>query len=287
MAHFLTTTDSSAAIERGIREAEQSLTLISAFVAPRIVHPQRLWDVAERGVEITFIFGKKPMHLGVFRDLRTLPNMKLYFLRELHAKCYFNEHEAVVISLNLLGGLGAELTMKWACCSMRPTIRKSMAKWCRRAIASAASPTWSTVRYKPEKGLERTARRNGLSVAVIEPQEDSSEEEMSTIERVRKKYPRLAPLVPGRRQPLPGTHQARHGVAAHQRPAGTAAIRHRVPDREVERGQRRSPVSFVLNCGNSPSSLRIHARAIGSYFLAPSAFPHSLREPRGHYHSHG
>ena len=51
MAHFLTTTDSSAAIERVIREAERSLTLISAFVAPRIVHLQRLRDAAERGIE--------------------------------------------------------------------------------------------------------------------------------------------------------------------------------------------------------------------------------------------
>ncbi|MBS1945322.1 MAG: hypothetical protein JST98_09045, partial [Bacteroidetes bacterium] len=44
MATFLTTTDSSASIERIIREAEGSLTLMSAFVYPRIVHLHRLRD---------------------------------------------------------------------------------------------------------------------------------------------------------------------------------------------------------------------------------------------------
>ncbi|MBK7287039.1 MAG: hypothetical protein IPI95_07985 [Flavobacteriales bacterium] len=188
MAHFLTTTDSSAAIERVIREAERSLTLISAFVAPRIVHLQRLRDAAERGVEITFIFGKKPMHLGVFRDLRTLPNMKLYFLRELHAKCYFNEHEAVVTSLNLLGGsersnreMGVLLNALHDAEAYGQMVQES------HSILHIADLVHSTV---PEKGLERIKEEWGKRVAVIEPQEDSSEEEMSTIERVRKKYPR-------------------------------------------------------------------------------------------------
>ncbi|MBK6627576.1 MAG: hypothetical protein IPJ87_10825 [Flavobacteriales bacterium] len=104
MARFLTATDRSAAIERVIRDAHGALTLISAFVFPRIVHLQRLQDAAERGVEITILFGKKPMDQGVFRDLRELPNMRLYFLKELHAKCYFNEREGVITSLNLLGG---------------------------------------------------------------------------------------------------------------------------------------------------------------------------------------
>lgn len=102
MARFLTTTDTSAAIERVIREAEGELTLISAFVMPRVIFLQRLYDAGERGVRITLAFGKRSMDGGVFKALRELPNLELFYLKELHAKCYLNEREAVVTSLNLL-----------------------------------------------------------------------------------------------------------------------------------------------------------------------------------------
>ena len=61
MATFLTTTDTSAAIERVIRTAKQELTLISAYVYPRVIYLQRLKDAAARGVRITLIFGKRPL----------------------------------------------------------------------------------------------------------------------------------------------------------------------------------------------------------------------------------
>ena len=49
MATFLTTTDTSAAIERVIREARTELTLISAYVYPRVIYLQRLKDAAGAG----------------------------------------------------------------------------------------------------------------------------------------------------------------------------------------------------------------------------------------------
>lgn len=103
MARFLTTTDCSAAIERVIREAEGKLTLISAYVWPRIVYYERLRDAGERGVETTIIFGKRAMPGKVFKEFANLPRTRLYYLDVLHAKCYFNEREAVITSLNLLG----------------------------------------------------------------------------------------------------------------------------------------------------------------------------------------
>lgn len=104
MAQFLTTTDTSAAIERVIRNAEKELTLISAYVYPRIIYLQRLKDAAERGVNITFVFGKRRMDDKVFSLFTEIPNLRIFFLEELHAKCFVNEHEAIVTSLNLLNG---------------------------------------------------------------------------------------------------------------------------------------------------------------------------------------
>ena len=188
MAHFLTTTDSSAAIERVIREADQSLMLISAFVFPRIVHLQRLQEAGERGVVMTFIFGKKPMDQGVFRDLRCLPNMRLYFLRELHAKCYFNETEAVVTSLNLLGGsernnreMGVLLS-----CAQDAHAYAAMVKEA-QSIIRISELLHSTV---PEKRLEQAKLGWSEQVAAIRPPEAPTDDALSTIDRVRKQHPR-------------------------------------------------------------------------------------------------
>ncbi len=104
MAEFLTTTDTSAAIERVIRSAKKELILISAYVYPRVIYLERLQDAAKRGVQITFIFGKKRMDEKVFALFQQIPNLNIYYLDVLHAKCFVNEDEAVVTSLNLLNG---------------------------------------------------------------------------------------------------------------------------------------------------------------------------------------
>lgn len=104
MATFLTTTDTSAAIERVIRNAEKELTLISAYVYPRVIYLHRLKDAAERGVNITFIFGKRKMDAKVFDLFKEVPNLRIFYLHELHAKCFVNEQEAIVTSLNMLNG---------------------------------------------------------------------------------------------------------------------------------------------------------------------------------------
>lgn len=102
MAEFLTTADVSAAIQRVIREADSELILMSAFVYPRVIHLQQLAEAGENGVHIRFVFGKRSMDKAVFKDLLQVQNMDLYFLKELHAKTYMNETEAIVTSLNLL-----------------------------------------------------------------------------------------------------------------------------------------------------------------------------------------
>lgn len=102
MATFLTATETSAAIERVIREAEKELVLISAYVYPRVIYLDRLRDAAARGVKITLVFGKKKMDERVKAQFEKVDNLRIHFLNELHAKCYCNEKHAVVTSLNLL-----------------------------------------------------------------------------------------------------------------------------------------------------------------------------------------
>lgn len=104
MATFLTTTDTSAAIERVIRTAKKELTLMSAYVYPRVIYLERLKDAAKRGVNITLVFGKRPLDAKVMALFKEVDNITIYYLDVLHAKCFVNESEAIVTSLNLLNG---------------------------------------------------------------------------------------------------------------------------------------------------------------------------------------
>lgn len=188
MASFLTATDSSAAIERVIREASGALTLISAFVFPRIVHLQRLQDAGESGVEITILFGKKPMDQGVFRDLRELPNMRLYFLKELHAKCYFNEREGVVTSLNLLGG-SERHNREMGVLLRADADAEAYAAMCKeaRSIVRVADLIHSTV---PDRKLDAPRLEWSKRAEAIPTTLDAEGRELNSIDKIRRKHPR-------------------------------------------------------------------------------------------------
>ncbi|MEZ4759722.1 MAG: phospholipase D-like domain-containing protein [Flavobacteriales bacterium] len=102
MARFLTATDTSAGIEQVIRNASKHLVLISAYVYPRIIYIERLQDAAERGVKMQLVFGKREMDNRVRKQFERIPELEIFFLKELHVKCYLNERQGIITSLNLL-----------------------------------------------------------------------------------------------------------------------------------------------------------------------------------------
>lgn len=108
MARFLTATETSAAIERIIATAEKEVTIISAYVFPKLIHMERLKEASRRGVRVVFIFGKKALDARVKAELLKVPTLVLYYMQQLHAKCYMNEKEAAITSMNLLNSPKAE-----------------------------------------------------------------------------------------------------------------------------------------------------------------------------------
>ena len=101
MAKFLTTRGTTSEIEKIINNAQKGLVLISPFVKIPNSPFQNLLAVDKRGVSTTVIFGKKDLEDDVKQQLRQLKNARIYFLDNLHAKCYFNEQSMVITSLNL------------------------------------------------------------------------------------------------------------------------------------------------------------------------------------------
>ena len=101
MAKFLTTRGTIFAIEQIINNAQQSIVLLSPFVKIPDSLFQNLMAADKRGVTIELIHGKNRLQQAVLEQLKRISNLKIYFLENVHAKCYFNEQSMVITSLNL------------------------------------------------------------------------------------------------------------------------------------------------------------------------------------------
>ncbi len=101
MAEFLTTHGTAFQIENVIAGAKKQLTLVSPFLKLSKTLAERLQDAARRGVKITIVFGKEELEREQSLLLTGLAGARLYFLPNLHAKCYFNEDRMVITSMNM------------------------------------------------------------------------------------------------------------------------------------------------------------------------------------------
>ncbi|KKL56215.1 hypothetical protein LCGC14_2247650 [marine sediment metagenome] len=101
MAKFLTTLETSARIEKIIKEAKIELTLITPYLKLTKIFLNRLKEADSRNIKIRLIYGKEELKPEEMDHLKELDNLQLYFCEDLHAKCYFNEELMVITSLNL------------------------------------------------------------------------------------------------------------------------------------------------------------------------------------------
>jgi phosphatidylserine/phosphatidylglycerophosphate/cardiolipin synthase-like enzyme len=101
VAVFLTTRGTISELEKIINNALDGVALISPFIKIPDSLFQNLKAAGQRGVKISVVYGKSQLEPETFKRLTELRNAKLYFLENLHAKCYFNEKSMVITSLNL------------------------------------------------------------------------------------------------------------------------------------------------------------------------------------------
>ena len=101
MAEFLTTNGTSYNIENIIIRAQKKLVLVSPYLQISKTFYERLRDADKKGVKIKIIFGKDELKPNEKNSLAELKNLELLFFENLHAKCYFNETEMVITSMNM------------------------------------------------------------------------------------------------------------------------------------------------------------------------------------------
>lgn len=101
MAEFLTTIGVCDRLERIIEEAEEKLVLVSPYVQFSPTFLERLKGAERRGVKITLIYGKEELKTGERDKLNDVRRLSLRFYPNLHAKCYYNEKQMIITSMNL------------------------------------------------------------------------------------------------------------------------------------------------------------------------------------------
>ncbi|MFP6680392.1 MAG: phospholipase D family protein [Dehalococcoidia bacterium] len=101
MSKFLTTTGVSAEIEKIIRESRTELILVSPYLQINQNLRGLLQDRDHFGVNIKVLYGKSKLKSIEKKWLESQSHITLRFSENLHAKCFLNETEALITSMNL------------------------------------------------------------------------------------------------------------------------------------------------------------------------------------------
>jgi phosphatidylserine/phosphatidylglycerophosphate/cardiolipin synthase-like enzyme len=101
MAKFLTTHSTVSEIDNIIRNAQGWLVLISPYFQVSNIFLERFRDAGSKNVKITLVYGKQELKLDELQALSSVNNLSLLYYENLHAKCYCNQDNAVITSMNL------------------------------------------------------------------------------------------------------------------------------------------------------------------------------------------
>lgn len=102
MAEFLTTTEISANLVRIIKSAQKQLWIISPYLKINSRIKELLHDRdQEKRIEIRVVCRKKDLRPEEEEWLALKTSITVRFRENLHAKCYLNEKEALLTSMNL------------------------------------------------------------------------------------------------------------------------------------------------------------------------------------------
>lgn len=102
MAEFLDTQGVSYYLKKLINNSNDKLYLISPYLQLNNQLKLSLEDRHKFSIDIVIIYGKvTDINPDDSEWLKAMPGIKLMFHKDLHAKCYFNEQEAIITSMNL------------------------------------------------------------------------------------------------------------------------------------------------------------------------------------------
>ena len=101
MAKFLNTSATNFFLEELIKNAKERLILISPYLRLNDRIKELLEDKDRLKIDIRIVYGKSDLHPDEIKWMQKLDYVRVSFCKNLHAKCYINESECIISSLNL------------------------------------------------------------------------------------------------------------------------------------------------------------------------------------------
>jgi phosphatidylserine/phosphatidylglycerophosphate/cardiolipin synthase-like enzyme len=101
MTKFLDTTGVSYHLQQLINNSHERLILISPYLKLNERIKQSLEDRDRLKIDLRIVYGKSELHPDETAWLKTMTSIRTSFCKNLHAKCYMNENEAIITSMNL------------------------------------------------------------------------------------------------------------------------------------------------------------------------------------------
>ena len=101
MAEFLTTNGINLKLQQIIENAREQLWIISPFLKINPKIKELLEDKNRFKIDIRVIYGKNDLRPEEKKWLASMASIRTSFRNNLHAKCYLNEKEALLTSMNL------------------------------------------------------------------------------------------------------------------------------------------------------------------------------------------
>ena len=101
MSDFLTTSGISNQLEETIKGANERILIISPYLQTNRQIRELLEERDRFKIDIRVIYGKSELKPDESKWLESVSSIRTSFYEHLHAKCYMNEKQALITSMNL------------------------------------------------------------------------------------------------------------------------------------------------------------------------------------------
>ncbi len=105
MAKFLDTMEIISSLQRILKNAKDKVVLISPYIDICSRYKSLIEEKNENHVQVIIVWGKKKKQFKFGNEIKdwikSMDFVDEMFYKDLHAKCYLNEEEAIITSMNL------------------------------------------------------------------------------------------------------------------------------------------------------------------------------------------
>lgn len=101
---YLDCTSISSELMQLINEAKENLTFITySLRINELIQDKLAYKAANTpNLKLSIIYGNTQINNNDIYWIKQIPNLVVYQKKNLHAKCYLNEHKAIITSLNCM-----------------------------------------------------------------------------------------------------------------------------------------------------------------------------------------